>query len=287
MSVATAPPSRTANIWTPHLVRIRNVVHDTADTRTYELEFVDPVLQSTYKFRPGQFNMLYVPGAGESAISISSRAAAAAPLLHTVRAVGNVTNALTRLQTGDTFGLRGPFGSSWPTDQLAGQNIIFVTGGIGLAPLRPAIYHVLDHRADYGPVTLLYGARTPEGFLYRKELAAWASQGIDVQLTVDRPAAGWNGYVGVVTLLLDRLTVKDPAKTQVLCCGPEVMMSYTALSAFRHEVPPGNVWISMERNMNCAIGLCGHCQFGPAFICKDGPVLRYDRVSPFLAVKGL
>ena len=287
MSGVTSPSPRPTNVWTPHLVRLRAVVDDTDDTRTCELEFVDPMLQSAYRFRPGQFNMLYVPGAGESAISISSRAVSGAPLLHTIRAVGNVTNAIARLRVGETFGLRGPFGSSWPMEQFNGQNIIFVTGGIGLAPLRPAIYHVLDQRGDYGSVTLLYGARTPAGFLYRNELTDWASRGIDVQLTVDRPATGWTGYVGVVTLLLDRLAVSGPAKTQVLCCGPEIMMSYTALSAFRHHIPAGHVWASMERNMNCAIGLCGHCQFGPAFLCKDGPVLRYDRVAPFLAVKGL
>jgi NAD(P)H-flavin reductase len=164
---------------------------------------------------------------------------------------------------------------------------VFVTGGIGLAPLRPAIYHVLDHRRSYRSVTVLYGARTPDGFLYGHEFADWAANGIPVQLTADRATPGWNGYVGVVTLLLDRLRVTDPANTHVLCCGPEVMMHYTALSAFRHEIPPENLWVSLERNMNCAIGLCGHCQFGPSFLCKEGPVLRYDRVAPFLPVRGL
>jgi NAD(P)H-flavin reductase len=289
--VTASPPvpqfAPATNIWTPHAVRIVNIAEDTVDTRSYQVEFVDSQLQSNFAFRPGQFNMLYVPGAGEAAISISSRATTGAPLLHTIRPVGNVTSALARLRRGDTFGLRGPFGSSWPIDHLTGQEIVFVTGGIGLAPLRPAIYHVLDHRADYGSVTLLYGARTPGGFLYPREFDEWTSRGIDVQLTVDQPAPGWNGHVGVVTLLLDRIAMKDPSQTQVLCCGPEVMMFYTAQSAFRQGIPPHNLWISMERNMNCAIGLCGHCQFGPAFLCKDGPVLRYDRIAPFLTVKGL
>lgn len=287
MSVASCAAPTPTHIWTPHEVRIVRFQDDTADTRTYELEFVDERLQAAYTFRPGQFNMLYLPGAGEAAISISSRAAPETPLLHTVRAVGNVTHALTRLRPGDTFGLRGPFGSAWPIDRMRGSDVLFVTGGIGLAPLRPAIYHVLDHRADYGDVTLLYGARTPEGFLYPLEFDDWRSAGIDVQLTVDRATPAWNGYVGVVTLLLDRMSIRRPAQTQVFCCGPEVMMSHTAISAFQRQIPTGNVWISMERNMNCAIGLCGHCQFGPAFICKDGPVLPYEQVASFLTVKGL
>ncbi len=287
MSVASYAAPAPTNIWTPHEVRIVRFDDDTNDTRTYELEFVDKRLQAAYSFQPGQFNMLYLPGAGEAAISISSRAAAGAPLLHTVRAVGNVTNALAWLRPGDTFGLRGPFGSAWPIAQMKGCDILFVTGGIGLAPLRPAIYHVLDHRADYGDVTLLYGARTPDGCLYPSEYADWRAAGIDVQRTVDRAAPGWDGYVGVVTLLLDRLPIRRPAKTQVFCCGPEVMMSRTAVSAVQRQIPESNVWISMERNMNCAIGLCGHCQFGPAFLCKDGPVLPYAKVASFLAVKGL
>jgi NAD(P)H-flavin reductase len=268
-------------------VRIRSITADTADTWTYYVEFVDERLAGAYSFRPGQFNMLYVPGAGESAISISGRAVQGSPLLHTIRAVANVTNAIARMRPGDTLGLRGPFGSSWPIDQLTGKDIIFISGGIGLAPLRPAIYHVLDHRASYRNVTVLYGARAQEGFLYVDEFGQWAAHRVPVQLTADRATPGWNGYVGVVTLLLDRLRVTDPVNTHVLCCGPEVMMRYTAQSAFRHRIPPENIWISMERNMNCAIGLCGHCQFGPEFLCKDGPVLRYDRVAPFLSVRGL
>ncbi|MBX3444575.1 MAG: FAD/NAD(P)-binding protein [Planctomyces sp.] len=285
VSPALAPPQ--GDIWTPHAVRIVDVVQDTDDTRTYHVAFDDARQAARYAFRPGQFNMLYVPGAGEAAISISSRSRSGSPLLHTIRTVGNVTGALERMRVGDTFGLRGPFGSCWPLEELRGQHIIFITGGIGLAPLRPAIYHVLDHREDYGDVALLYGARTPDGLLYEGEYRDWIADGLRVQVTVDRADPRWAGYVGVVTLLLDRLPLSDPANTHVLCCGPEVMMHYTALSAFRQRIPAQNVWISMERNMNCAIGLCGHCQFGPSFLCKDGPVLRYDRVAPFLPVRGL
>jgi NAD(P)H-flavin reductase len=168
-----------------------------------------------------------------------------------------------------------------------GADVVLVAGGIGLAPLRPAIYHLLAHRPRYGSITLLYGARTPDTLLYQNEYASWSQRGLVLQTTVDRAAPGWLGNVGVVPLLLDRLRPFQPANTVVLTCGPDVMMHYSALSALARGLPPQHAWVSVERNIQCAVALCGHCQLGPEFICKDGAVFRYDKIEPFLRVAGL
>ncbi|MGE3317383.1 MAG: FAD/NAD(P)-binding protein [Planctomycetaceae bacterium] len=275
------------NLWVPHQVRIAGIVRETDDVRTYHLRFTDSRQNTEFAFRPGQFNMLYLPGFGEAAISISGKSATGAPLLHTVRAVGNVTNQLARLSEGDTLGLRGPFGSSWPVEQLRDQHVIVITGGIGLAPLRPALYEFLNEPEAYRSLTLLYGARTPEDRIYHDQFADWENQGLAVEQTVDRATAAWSGNIGFSTLLLERHSVPDPRNTQALLCGPEIMMRYVALALLERGVPAENVWVSLERNMNCAVGFCGHCQLGPAFVCKEGPVFRYDRIAPFLVVKGL
>lgn len=273
--------------WTPTPAQIVGFVDETEDTRTYDLVLTEERAAARYRAAPGQFNMLYVPGVGESAISLSETPNSDGVMRHTVRAVGNVTHALARMQVGDTIGLRGPFGTSWPVDQLAGQHVVIVTGGIGLAPLRPLILELCRHRDQYARVDLLIGARDPSGLLYGHEYDDWRSHGIDVALTVDRATPGWTGDVGVVTLLLERLALKNPSETQVLMCGPEVMMFYAVDAARERGVPEQKTWVSLERHMNCAIGLCGHCQLGPEFICKDGPVLPYSRVAPYLRVEGL
>lgn len=272
--------------WLAHTVRIADITDEIADVATYHLEFVDPDIGKSFTFRPGQFNMLYLPGVGEAAISISSDPAQRGTLDHTVRIAGNVTGELARAGDGATFGLRGPFGSAWPIEEALGGDVVIVTGGIGLAPFRPAIYELLDRKNEIGQLTLLYGARNPFGMLYTNEYDDWRTRGLDVNTTVDRASPGWDGNVGVVPQLLDRMPLSDPATTTVMCCGPEVMMWYTARSALGRGIPPERIWISLERNMNCAIGLCGHCQFGSTFVCKDGPVLRYDRVASLLRMEG-
>ncbi len=272
--------------WLAHTVRIASVTDEVEGVATYHLEFADAAVGESFSFRPGQFNMLYMPGAGEAAISISSDPSAQGTLDHTVRIAGNVTGELARAGVGATFGLRGPFGSSWPVDECLGGDVIIVTGGIGLAPLRPVIYELLNRKSEVGRVTLLYGARNPFGLLYTDEYSDWESRGLDVNTTVDRASPGWHGNVGVVPQLLDRMPIDDPENTTVMCCGPEVMMWYTARSAQGRGIPAERIWVSLERNMNCAIGLCGHCQFGPTFVCKDGPVLPYDQVASLLRVEG-
>jgi NAD(P)H-flavin reductase len=289
---------------------VDEVTEETPGVATYSVRLQDDETARRFRFAPGQFNMLYLPGLGEIAISISGDPAGGSPLAHTIREAGRITRALARQGKGARLGLRGPFGASWPVDACLGKDVILVAGGIGLAPLRPLIYALLAGRPKFGELTLLYGARTPDDLLYTNEFNAWQNQGLAVQMTVDRatrawqshvrphPGSGrfqfpdgetgpWCGNVGVVTLLLERLRLHRPRETLLLTCGPELMMWYTTQAARGRGIPDANLWLSLERNMNCAIGLCGHCQFGPEFICKDGPVFRYDRIARFLEVKSL
>lgn len=275
------------NPWLSHPVRIRSRTSEIPDVITFELEFLDADLAARYRFLPGQFNMLYLPGAGEIAISISADPESRTSWAHTVRTAGTVTQTLSRMQAGDTLGLRGPYGTPWPLEQCLGQDVILVAGGIGLAPLRPVLYHLLHHREQFGKITLLLGARTPEGLLYEQEYPAWKSAGIDMDITVDRATPDWQHNVGVVTLMLDRLPLPRPVNTVLLMCGPEVMMHYTMKSAVKRGLTLSQLWLSSERNMQCAVGLCGHCQLGPTFVCQDGPVFRYDVLEPFLKVADL
>jgi NAD(P)H-flavin reductase len=281
MTTLMAPSPRP---WLPEIVAIRSIKPETPGVVTYALEFSDHGAGAAYRFQPGQFNMLYLPGVGESAISISSDAEQNGTLLHTVRAAGNVTQALARKQAGDRLALRGPFGSSWPMAACRGQDVVLACGGIGLAPLRPALYHVVRHRADYGRVFLLYGARTPSDLLYSDEYNTWRDAGIDVEVTVDIGDSNWKGNIGVVPVLFYRLRLNGP-RTHVLTCGPEVMMRFVIFEALARRIPPARIHLSLERNMNCAVGLCGHCQFGPVFVCKDGPVFTYERLQPYLHVE--
>jgi NAD(P)H-flavin reductase len=281
-TLATAPPRH--SLWQPHWTTIRVIKPETKGVLTYALEFDDAEVAGSYAFKAGQFNMLYLPGIGESAISISSDPEARGVLWHTVRAAGNVTQALARKRTGDRIGLRGPFGSSWPMQEARGQDVVIACGGIGLAPLRPAICFILRHRADYGRVMLLYGARTPDDLLYSDEYKAWREGGIEVEVTVDIGDGDWRGNIGVVPVLFYRLRL-HPGRTRVLTCGPEVMIHFVIFEALARRIPPAHIHLSMERNMSCAVALCGHCQFGPVFVCKDGPVFTYEQVRPYLHVE--
>jgi len=262
----------------PRPFHIQRVRKETADTFT--LELISGEDGESGGFAPGQFNMLYVFGVGEVPISVSSDPRDRSTLKHTIRAVGTVSKALQQLRKGDTVGVRGPFGSSWPVEEARGRDCVIVAGGIGLAPLRSALYFLLASRESYQKIVLLYGARTPDDILYRPELERWRSQfDLDVQVTVDRAGHDWRGPVGVVPALVRRAGF-DPAKTTAMVCGPEVMIRFTVRELESRGVDHRQIYISMERNMKCAIGFCGHCQFGPTFICKDGPVFRYDRVAP-------
>lgn len=289
MNLSSAPmPEASAGMhpWEIETVTIQSVRSEVPGVATYELAFQDDAAAESYRVAPGQFNMLYLPGAGEIAISVSDARQPRTSCGHTIRVAGNVTRSLATMRQGQTLGLRGPFGAGWPVAECTGRDVILVSGGIGLAPLRPMIHWLLDNRRRFGRLNLLYGARSPETLLYEPEYDEWTRRGMIVQTTVDRSIQGWIGNVGVVTLILERLRSFDPRNTVLLCCGPEVMMKFTAITALNRGMKPQQIWLAMERNMQCAIGICGHCQFGPHFLCRDGPVFRYDQVSPYLDVKG-
>lgn len=286
------PHARTASTdpWQPLSVRIKRIVPETPGVKTYDLELAGEDSERFGTFTAGQFNMLYVPGVGEAAISISGRPDADT-IRHTVRDVGLVTHALDQGEIGMSLGLRGPFGSAWPMKDIfqhsPSAHIVVVAGGIGLAPLRYAVKQFIQQRSRLERCDLLVGARTPEDLLYQGEYKAWCDAGVTVQTTVDRSDPDWHGNVGVATLLLDRLNLPNPESTILLTCGPEVMMRYVIQAAIQKGIPEQQLWLTLERNMNCAIGLCGHCQLGPAFVCKDGPVFRYDQIETLLHFQDL
>ena len=261
----------------PTSFRVLRAKKETHDTSTIEIE---PLNGNGFpSFLSGQFTMLYVFGVGEVPVSISGGSIHPKRIVHTIRSAGIVSGALSRLKAGDVVGVRGPFGNHWPLEEAVGNDVVIVAGGIGLAPLRPVVCHLFSQRERYGRITLLYGARTPQDLLYKEELKQWRGRfDVEVKVTVDRANGDWKGDVGVVTTFIPHIRF-DPIHTTAMICGPEIMMRYTIKEMLNRGVEPGNIYISMERNMKCGIGLCGHCQCGPAFICKDGPIFRYDRMQ--------
>lgn len=263
----------------PRPFRVERRVRETYDTWTLSLA---PVQGEQLEVGPGQFTMLYAFGVGEVPISVSS-----APLVQTIRAVGPVTRALCASRPGTVVGVRGPFGTNWPVEQAKGSDLLIVAGGVGLPPVRPALYHALANRGDYGRLILLYGARTPDDIVFRKEIERWRSRmDLEVDVTVDSASDGWRGKVGVVTTLIPRAAI-DPNSTAALVVGPEIMMRFTARALVDEGLPAERIWISMERSMKCGVALCGHCQFGPSLICRDGAVYPYPAIEPYLGVREL
>ena len=267
----------------PRAVRVRAVRAEIRGTVTLEL---DPGPAGA-AFEPGQFNMLYAHGIGEVPISFSGDPRRRDALVHTIRAAGAVTRTLCAAVPGAILGVRGPFGSTWPIEAAEGDDLLIVAGGIGLAPLRPAIYRVLAGRENYNRVTIVYGARSPEELLFVDELRGWRGRfDLDVHVTVDTAGRGWHGEVGVVTELLDRLRL-DADDTTALLCGPEIMMRFTAQELVDLGVPKDHIHVSLERNMKCAIGHCGRCQLGPILICRDGPVFTWEHAERLVGVREL
>jgi NAD(P)H-flavin reductase len=277
----TAPAA--ADPMVPRIVRVRKRTRELPGHATLELESADGAPLPRY--RPGQFTMMYVFGVGEIPVSISGDASDPSRLVQTIRSVGAVSEAVTSLKAGDLLGLRGPFGTAWPTEELAGQDVVVVAGGLGLAPLRPSIYHLLANRGQFGKVVLLYGTRSPEEILYRRQLVTWRRRlDVQIEVTVDHAGAEWRGNVGVVTRLIPKLAI-DVHHATALVCGPEVMMRFAAAGLHDIGMPEHAIWVSLERNMKCAVGLCGHCQFAGMFACKDGAVVSYDRVRRLMGLK--
>lgn len=265
----------------PLSARITDIRRDTEDTWTFRLVFDDPAIQAAYRFLPGQFNMISVYGYGEAPISMSSDPAEAGFVEHTIRAVGNLTNAIARLRVGDRVGLRGPYGSPWPVDALAGQDVGIVAGGIGLAPLRPLLMTLFARRAEFGRLILLCGAKTPADLLFTGEYDAWErAGGLTLHTSADRCDPDWTGRAGVVTTLIP-LVEWRPERTTVVVCGPEIMMTFVLADFQKMGIPDERLILSMERHMSCAVGFCGRCQYGPFFLCRQGPVFTYDQIKPY------
>jgi NAD(P)H-flavin reductase len=273
--------------WLPVPARILEVRRENFNTRTFVMQFVDEGIRRMYRFAPGQFNMVYVPGVGEAAISVSSHPTRTETLEHTIRTVGSVTRAVERLGQGGLVGLRGPFGHGWPLDALKGNDVILVAGGIGIAPLRPVVYWLLDHRTHCRRVVLLYGCRTPEDRVFAEELEQWdQGRSIEVLVTVDNATGDWVGPVGVVTHLLRRIKV-SATRTVVLVCGPKLLNRTAAWNFLQLHVSADRVYVSLERNMNCGFARCGHCQFGAKFVCTDGPVFRFADIAGLFPKEGI
>jgi NAD(P)H-flavin reductase len=262
-------------------------IREAEDITTCRLQLVDKQVRQQFRFVAGQFNMVYLFGVGEVAISIVSDPDEPEFLDHTIRAVGRVTKAIADLQPGDVLGIRGPFGQGWPLDEARGRNVVIVTGGLGCAPVVGAIEYIFRRRAQYGSVKILHGVKTSHDLLYRERFDTWRhAPDTEVLLTSDEPDKTWSYHIGVVTELFEHVSI-DPAKSIVLMCGPEIMMRLGIPILMSRGIPATAIYVSLERHMECGIGLCGHCQMGPYFLCKDGPVMRYDRVEPWLGRTGV
>lgn len=265
--------------------RVHRVVNENRDSSTLQLQ---PVRNALSAPQPGEFMMMYAFGIGEIAISVSAVPTASDPTIsHTVRSVGAVSRALRGSGPGTVIGMRGPFGTSWGLTEAVGRDLVIVAGGVGLAPLRPVVHGVLADRTAYGKVTVIAGARSRDDFLFATEIQQWThDETLDVHLTVDVPVQGWPGEVGLVTEPLRRLPLR-PEQTTALLCGPEPMMRGAAIELIRKGLEATDIRVSLERNMQCGIGWCGHCQLGPLLLCRDGPVVGYDIAEPLLSVKEL
>ena len=271
----------------PCFYRVASRREDTGDTVTVELTEPDGPVPA---FTPGQFAMLTAFGVGEVPISVSglgdSGGGRARRLEHTLRAVGAVTRALCAVRPGGLIGVRGPFGTGWDVASAAGRDIVIVAGGIGLAPLRPVVLTALADRSRYGRIVLLAGTRTPGDLLYGGELDRWRRDGVEVAVTVDQADSGWSGEVGLVTALIKPARLA-PGNSVAFICGPDIMMRVTADALAALGIPAGRIRVSLERNMRCGAAWCGHCQLGPLLVCRDGPVVSYDRAAALMRVREL
>jgi NAD(P)H-flavin reductase len=267
---------------------IDEVVHDGTDTYTFWSTIDDAREREAFRFLPGQIDMLGVFGVGEVPISLSSDADHPERLAHTVRACGRVTDVMAGLGPGDTLTVRGPFGRPWPIERAHGGDLAIVAGGLGLAPLRAAIYHAIRHRSSFRRVTLLVGARDASQLIYRRELERWhdGEEGLEVLLTLDEADDAWPHRTGVVSSLFPEAGL-DPKAATVFMCGPEVMMRFGMRDLELLGLPDERLWLTMERNMHCAVKLCGHCQLGPWFVCADGPIFRWDELRDLMGVHEL
>ncbi|MGA8032645.1 MAG: FAD/NAD(P)-binding protein [Casimicrobiaceae bacterium] len=270
----------------PHEVEVVERVQESPSIFTLRLRLTDPALRSAFRFAPGQFNMVYLYGVGEVPISIVSDPHGPDLLDHTIRALGRVTNGLAKLHAGDRLGLRGPFGRGWPLERAAGRDVLVVTGGLGCAPVVAVINYILLRRQSFGKLAIVQGVKHAEDLIWRERYAYWRGlPGVQVLIAADEGGPLWPYHLGQVTEVFDRVELAPG--TAVMLCGPEPMMVAAARLLVARGVKEEDIWLSMERNMQCAVGHCGHCQFGPEFVCRDGPVFSYARVKPLLGRRGV
>ncbi|AGA33827.1 2-polyprenylphenol hydroxylase and related flavodoxin oxidoreductase [Thioalkalivibrio nitratireducens DSM 14787] len=270
----------------PFEVEVVERVEETPTIYTLHLRFTDPGIERSYRCQPGQFNMLYLYGVGEIPISIVSDPDSRGPVEHTIRSVGRVTRGMEMLRVGDRIGLRGPYGRGWPLQEAEGRDVVFVTGGLGCAPLVSLIRYVVERRERFGRIVILQGVKHSDDLIWRRQYERWQRlPDVQVLLASDVGGPNWPYSVGRVTVLFSQAAI-DPDRSIVMLCGPEVMMKSSIERLLAIGVPPEVIWLSIERNMQCGIGHCGHCQLGPYFVCHDGPVFHYPALRPWLGVTG-
>jgi NAD(P)H-flavin reductase len=273
------------NPFVPHPAEIIAKRRETKNIFTYRLRFCEPELRKSYRFQPGQFNMVYAFGVGDVAISIASDPREPEILDHTIRIVGNVTQVLGSLKKGDQLGLRGPYGSHWPLEDVKGKDLIFITGGLGCAPVTGAIQYAMNRRKDYGSIKILHGVKTSQDLIYHKKFKEWEKHpDTEVVLTSDVGDRHWKFQIGFVTNLVDQIQF-EPDRSVVMICGPEIMMRLAIKGFMKKGVEARNIYLALERNMKCALGFCGHCQYGPKFICKDGPIISAEQMGAFFFIR--
>ncbi len=274
---------------TPYQIHPARIVarrDDTPGIATFSVRFLEAEVRRRYRFDLGQFNMVYAYGIGEVPISIISDPGEPQRLEHTIRLAGRVTTAILRWQVGDIVGLRGPYGVGWPMTAMRGRDVVIVTGGLGCAPVLGVINYIFRRREEYGALHILHGVKTPRDLLYRDQFEAWRKEPrTRVYLTTDQPDRTWHYRTGVVTELFDELAVEPSAVA--LICGPDVMMHHAVRALRRKGISERAIYLSLERHMECGVGLCGHCQIGPFFGCKDGPVFQFAEVKHWLGVSGI
>ena len=271
----------------PFEAKVVGRIQETPTIYTLQLQLTDPQARAGYRFQPGQFNMLYLYGVGEIPISIVSDPEDGQVINHTIRAVGRVTEAMARLQPGDRLGLRGPYGRGWPMAEAEGRDVVIVTGGLGCAPVVSAIHYVLRRHERYGRLIIMQGVKHADDLIWREQYQAWAERpNTQVLLAADEGGPGWPWHVGHVPMLFDKAEL-EPHRSTVMMCGPEGMMIAAGKALLQRGITDERLWLSMERNMQCGTGKCGHCQMGHHFVCRDGPVFNWPALAPLLGNKGI
>ncbi|MBN2330556.1 MAG: FAD/NAD(P)-binding protein [Candidatus Aenigmarchaeota archaeon] len=263
----------------PALAAVTSVLQENARIRTLGITFRLDAERKSFSFNPGQFVMITLPGIGEAPFSMCSSPKEKGHFELSIRNLGNVTDGMFRLRKGDVVGVRGPYGHGYPVQEMKGRDIVLVAGGIGFPPLASVVEHVIANRADYGKVWVLYGVKDYDDVIYRQRMKRWSkAKDLEVRMALETPCSKWKGCVGVVTKLFNKLKI-DAGNTVGLSCGPPIMLKFVTLGFEKLGIRDGDIFISLERLMQCGIGKCGHCNIGNKYVCTDGPVFRYTDIK--------